>query len=102
MKKRTRIVPSLVVTASFVGVIPMCALEACGGTTSTQDGGGDATNDQFLGVAAVAMCCFEASLPDGDASDANAEASDAPSDTTTDVTTDVIGDSPSDAKEGGG
>jgi len=60
MKKRTRIVPSLVVTASFVGVIPACALGACGGTTSSQDGGGDAKTDQFLGVAAVAMCCFDA------------------------------------------
>lgn len=59
-RTRTRIVPSLVVTASFVGVIPACALGACGGTTTTQDGGGDAKTDQFLGVAAVAMCCFDA------------------------------------------
>ena len=61
MKKRTRIVPSLVVTATFVGVIPACALGACGGTTTSQDGGGgDAKVDQLLGVAAVAMCCFDA------------------------------------------
>ena len=86
MKKRTRIVPSLVVTASFVGVIPACALGACGGTTTSLDGGGggDAKNDQMsgvadaafgdgasgdgsadaqeefiFGVAAVAMCCFD-------------------------------------------
>ena len=80
MKKRTRIVPSLVVTASFVGVIPACALGACGGTTTSVDGGGgDAKQDQLngvadaafadvavdakeefiLGVAAVAMCCFD-------------------------------------------
>ena len=94
MKKRTRIVPSLVVTASFIGVIPACALGACGGTTGSQDGGGDAKVDQFLGVAAVAMCCFEASLPDGDASDATSEASDAPSEATSDVATDAIGDAP--------
>jgi hypothetical protein len=88
MKKRTRIVPSLVVTASFVGVIPMCAIEACGGSTTTQDGGGDAKADQFFGVAAVAMCCFDAMgvadvgfIPD------------APSD--------VISDAPGDVKEGG-
>jgi hypothetical protein len=54
MKKRTRIVPSLVVTASFVGVIPMCAMQACGGSTTSQDGGEDAKVDQILAVA----CCF--------------------------------------------
>jgi hypothetical protein len=71
MKKRTRIVPSLVVTASFIGVIPACALGACGGATTADDGGADAKfndgvaadafkNDVILGVAAVAMCCFDA------------------------------------------
>jgi hypothetical protein len=88
VRKRTRIVPSLVVTASFVGVIPACALGACGGTTiSSDDAGGDAKGgdakgdavtqpDHFLGVAAVAMCCFDASgvadaafVVDGDASE---------------------------------
>ena len=83
MKKRTRIVPSLVVTASFVGVIPACALGACGGTTTADDGGADGSkdsskdqfftdgvavdafkNDVILGVAAVAMCCFD-SGPEG-------------------------------------
>ena len=80
MKKRTRIVPSLVVTASFVGVIPACALGACGGATTADNGGadgskdakyqgGDVATDAFvipdakeefiLGVAAVAMCCFD-------------------------------------------
>jgi hypothetical protein len=59
MNKRTRIVPSLVVTASFVGVVPVCALEACGGATTAQDGAADA-KEEFLGVAAVAMCCFDA------------------------------------------
>jgi hypothetical protein len=86
-KKRTRIVPSLVVTASFVGVIPACALGACGGTTTSLDGGGGVAdsafgdvkdaqffndgvaadafkNDVILGVAAVAMCCFD-SGPEG-------------------------------------
>ena len=86
MKKRTRIVPSLVVTATFVGVIPACALGACGGTTTTQDGGGDAKTDQFLGVGA---CCFDAMgvadvgfVPDAPPVDA-------------------ISDAPADVKEGG-
>ena len=89
MKKRTRIVPSLVVTASFVGVIPACALGACGGATTTQDGGGDAKTDQFFGVAAVAMCCFDAM--------GVADVSFVP-----DAPNDVISDAPSDANEGGG
>jgi hypothetical protein len=85
MKKRTRIVPSLVVTASFIGVIPACALGACGGSTTSQDGGGgDAKNDQFFGVAAVAMCCFDAM---GVADVGFVQ--DAPNDSTTDATGDA-------------
>ena len=46
------------------GTSPACALVACGGT-ETQDGGADAkadgvAADAFLGVAAVAYCCFDA------------------------------------------
>lgn len=85
--KRTKIVPRAVFGVSFGGVVPasiMLGLQACG-------------SQPVLGVAAVAMCCFEASLPDGDASDANSEASDAPTDTTTDTTSDA----PDDVKEGG-
>ena len=92
MKKRTRIVPSLVVTATFVGVIPACAIEACGGTTTTQDGGGDAKVDQFLGVAAVAMCCFDAM--------GVADVGFIP-DSTSDAPKDAVGDAPADATEGG-
>ena len=56
MKKRTRIVPSLVVTASFVGVIPACAIGACGGTAPTLDGGGgDAKQDQMSQNAEFSM-----------------------------------------------
>jgi len=61
MRKRTRIVPGLVMTAAFatVSVVP-----ACGGTTTSGDGGSDAkadvANDVFFGVAAVAYCCFDA------------------------------------------
>ena len=90
--RRTKIVPRAVFGVSFGGVVPasiVLGLQAC-------------SSGPVLGVAAVAMCCFEASLPDGDASDAKTEASDAPSDTTSDVATDVVSDSPSDAKEGGG
>ena len=88
MKKRTRIVPSLVVTASFVGVIPVCALGACGGSTTTQDGGGDAKNDQILAVA----CCF--GVADGGFGVADIGfIPDAP--------VDVKSDAPADAQEGG-
>ena len=86
--KRTKIVPRAVFGVSFGGVVPasiLLGLQACG-------------SGPVLGVAAVAMCCFEASLPDGDASDAKSEASDAPSDSTTDAPNDVMGDAP----EGGG
>jgi hypothetical protein len=82
--KRTKIVPRAVFGVSFGGVVPasiLLGLQACG-------------SQPVLGVAAVAMCCFEASLPDGDASDAKTEASDAPSDSPSDVSTDVIGDAP--------
>ena len=82
--RRTRVVPGLVLSASFVGVIPACALQACGGTETTQDGGSDAKADSvfkgegvaidaFLGVAA---CCFDAGVADAgfipDASDGDA------------------------------
>jgi hypothetical protein len=67
MRKRTRIVPSLVMTATFVGVLP-----ACGGTTSSDDGGSDGSNDVVyqgvadvgFGVAAVAYCCFDSGVAD--------------------------------------
>jgi hypothetical protein len=69
VKKRTkvaRIVPSLVMTATFATVIP-----SCGGTTVAQDGGSDANNDVMLGVAdvgfgvaAVAYCCFDSGVAD--------------------------------------
>jgi hypothetical protein len=64
MRKRTRIVPGLVMTATFaaVSVVP-----ACGGTTVSGDGGSDAkadivngVADGAFGVAAVAYCCFDA------------------------------------------
>jgi hypothetical protein len=86
--KRTKIVPRAVFGVSFGGVVPasiVLGIQAC------------SSPGPILGVAAVAMCCFEASAPDGDASDAPSEASDAPADTTTDT----IGDSPSDVKGGG-
>ncbi len=84
--KRTKIVPRAVFGVSFGGVVPaiVLGLQAC-------------SSGPVLGVAAVAMCCFEASLPD--ASDAKSEAtSDAPVDSPSDVTGDVTGD----VIEGGG
>jgi hypothetical protein len=77
VKKRTRIVPSLVMTATFAAVIP-----SCGGTTDAQDGGKDGSSDVLkgvadvgFGVAAVAYCCFDAMGV------ADAAFGDAPSDT---------------------
>jgi hypothetical protein len=79
-RKRTAVVPRAVLGASFGGVIPACVLagiQACGTTTNPP------------GVAAVAYCCFEASVHDADASDATE--TDAPSD----------GGDANDAPEGG-
>lgn len=76
-KKVTRVVPALVLSASFVAVIP-----ACGGATTSNDAGSDAASDVLYGVAAVAYCCFDsgvadiAFIPDADAD----AATDAPAD----------------------
>ncbi len=68
MKKRTkaaRIVPSLVMTATFATVIP-----SCGGTTDAQDGGSDAKNDIMMnGVADVGFIPPDASDAPNDASE---------------------------------
>jgi hypothetical protein len=85
-RKKTAIVPRAVFGVSFGSVVPasiMLGIQAC-------------SSGPTLGVAAVAMCCFEASLPDGDASDAAKEtASDAPGDSPTDTSaTDAVGDGP--------
>lgn len=68
MRKRTRIVPTLVMTAGFVGVVPACALEGCGDAPAAADAANDAVNDgKYFGgdVAAVfdhvgvdVACCF--------------------------------------------
>lgn len=86
--KRTRVVPNLVLSATFASVIPACALVACGGT-EIGDGGSDATNEVILGVAAVAYCCFDAMgvadigfIPD------------APSDSAKDAPSDALKDAP--------
>lgn len=79
-RKRSAIVPRVVRAASFGAVVPACVafgLQAC------SNGG------PVLGVAAVAYCCFEASLPDADASDAPNETSDAPNDAKLDSASDV-------------
>lgn len=77
-RKRTFFVPRAVLGASFGGVVPACVafgLQACSNTVPPP-----------YGVAAVAYCCFEASLGDGDASDASDEAID---DATADAPDDV-------------
>ncbi len=76
MTRKTRIVPRLVIGASFVAVVPACALVACGGQT-TKDAGADV----IYGVAAVGFCCFDAMgvadvgfVPDADAHDGMSDA----------------------------
>jgi len=71
-RKRSAFVPKVIFGVSFGGVIPALLIQAC-------------SSKPPMGVAAVAYCCFEASLPDGDASDATEAASDAPSDVATDA-----------------
>ncbi len=89
--QRTRVVPSLVLSATFVGVIPACALGACGGT-EVGDGGSDAKSEVILGVAAVAYCCFDAM--------GVADVAFIP-DSPLDVASDAPSDSAKDAPEGG-
>ena len=49
-----RIVPKLVFGATFVAVVPACALVACGGSVTGDDGGPD-----IIYPPAVAYCCFD-------------------------------------------
>jgi hypothetical protein len=77
-QKRSAIVPRAVLKASFASVVPACVvlgLQACGNTGP-------------LGVAAVAYCCFDASVGDGDASDAKTV--DAPHDGSSDAVSDAV------------
>lgn len=73
-RKRTAVVPRAVLGASFGSVIPACValgIQAC------------SNGNPLPGVAAVAYCCFDASLGDGDAADSTTN--DAPSDVTTEA-----------------
>lgn len=82
-RRRSAIVPRAVFGVSFGGVIPACVvagIQAC-------------SSGPVLGVAAVAYCCFEASLPDADAGDGDA-VSEAMTDAPSDAPTDAIGDGP--------
>ena len=81
-RRRSAIVPRAVFGVSFGGVIPalVAGLQAC-------------SSGPVLGVAAVAYCCFEASVPDADASDGDA-VSEATTDAPSDAVTDAIGDGP--------
>jgi hypothetical protein len=53
------IVPPLVLSATFVGVVPVCALVSCGSSPTNQDVkiGYDVAEIGF-GPDAVAICCF--------------------------------------------
>lgn len=88
-----RIVPSLVLGAAFVGVVPACVLTACGGTETTVKDAG------YFGVAAVAYCCFDGGVADvgfrpdaGDAADGSDAVTDAPADAAKDAAADAKGD----------
>ena len=83
LKRRSFFGPRAVLGASFGGVVPACValgIQAC-------------SSGPIVGVAAVAYCCFEAGLGDGDAGDAT-EAS-------TDGADDVQADAPADAPTDG-
>lgn len=88
--KAVRVVPSLVLTASFVGVVPACALVSCSdgqGNGNDVWVGGDVAAEAFGFPDGVAYCCFDAMgvadvafKPDG----ADANTSDAPEDVSND------------------
>lgn len=82
-KRRGSIVPRVVLGASFVAVVPQ--ITACSGPDPIVQFG-----QIFFGVAAVAMCCFDAGVADVafiiDASDASDSPADAPGDVDTDAT----------------
>jgi hypothetical protein len=59
-RKKTALVPRIVLSASFVSVIPACALSACGGPDPILQLGGGIP----FGVAAVAFCCFDGGVAD--------------------------------------
>jgi hypothetical protein len=93
-RRKSNIVPGLVLGASFTAVVPACVLTACGGSDPVVNLG-----NQYYGVAAVAYCCFEGGgvAADAfaiDAKDAALEG-DAPSDAPNES------DAPGDAREGG-
>jgi len=67
--KKSAFVPEVLVRSAIAGVIPACALVACGGgTVDVGDGGGesggDSGSDVFRGVAAVAYPAYEAGRVD--------------------------------------
>lgn len=86
MRRKSNIVPALVLGASFASVVPVCALAGCSGNDPILN-----VRPIYYGVAAVAYCCFDGSgvadvafLPDtsdaANESDAPQESADAPGD----------------------
>jgi hypothetical protein len=81
-KRVPNIVPPLVLSAAFVGVIPACALVSCGSSEGPPYMGGDVAAEAFgwkdvkKPTYDVAACCF-----DGDFSVADATFGDAIDDT---------------------
>ncbi len=92
MRRKSNIVPGLVLGASFTAVVPACVLTACGGTDPVLNIG------TFYGVAAVAYCCFDAMgvAVDAFTLDARDAAKEADAATEGDAP-----DAPSDSPEGG-
>ena len=93
MRRKSNIVPGLVLGASFTAVVPSVVV-ACSGQDPVTN-----LDNKFLGVAAVAYCCFEGGgVADvgfrPEAGDAAKEASDAANDAPADTATDAPADSP--------
>jgi hypothetical protein len=89
-RRRSFFVPRAVFGVSFGGVVPACValgIQAC-------NSGGP-----VLGVAAVAYCCFEASVPEG--GDASEASTDAENDSATDSATDAPDDGSNDGSNDG-
>lgn len=68
--KKSAFVPDVLVRSAIAGVIPACALLACGGSAvevgdgGGESGSGDSGSDVFRGVAAVAYPAYEAGKGD--------------------------------------
>ena len=97
MRRKSNIVPGLVLGASFTGVVPAVAITACSGQDPVTN-----LDNKYLGVAAVAYCCFEAGVAaDAFVMDASKDAPKEATGDAPDTGSDAPIDSPGDSPEGG-